>query len=313
MKKFVILTIFVFLITLIFSSCSLFNTCLGVHTSDEKYFRDDVSHWKKCAKCDSIFEKTEHVLNSDGMCDICQMVLLPTEGVMYELSEDGTYARVIGYNGTNDRVRFAEVYQNTPVKTIKEHAFEGNLIIVDVIIPNSIIKIGDRSFMGCRNMETIFIGENVLDIGEDVFLACNSLISIEVDENNTSYKSIDGNLYTYDFESLIQYSIGKIDDEFVVPEGVVYIERYSFFGADVKSVVLPDTVKVIGFGAFTTSSINSITIGCGVQIINNDAFGYCTNLSDVYYCSNEIDWSNIIIEYCNEYLLDANIHYKFPQ
>ena len=92
-----------------------------------------------------------------------------------------------------------------------------------------------------------------------MFFGSESLTSIEVSENNTAYCDIDGNLYTKDKKTLIQYAIGKKDTSFTIPNSVTTIGDYAFWNCDsLTSVVIPDSVTYIGRYAF--SNCDSLTI-----------------------------------------------------
>ena len=55
-----------------------------------------------------------------------------TEGVIYELSSDGTYAIVKGYEGTATEVVIAKTYEGVPVTEIGDAAFYGCASLTDV-------------------------------------------------------------------------------------------------------------------------------------------------------------------------------------
>ena len=65
-----------------------------------------------------------------------------TEGVLYELSDDGSYAQVIGYEGSSTRVIISNKYQEKPVTLISEYAFSNCNFLTSVVIPNSVKSIG---------------------------------------------------------------------------------------------------------------------------------------------------------------------------
>lgn len=58
-----------------------------------------------------------------------------------------------------------------------------------------------------------------------------NLKEIIVAEGNTAYQSINGDLYTKDGKKLIKYAGGKEEKVFVVPDSVVEIDGYAFWGA----------------------------------------------------------------------------------
>ena len=167
-----------------------------------------------------------------------------------------------------------------------------------------------------------------------MFRYCDSLTSIIVDVSNEKYKSIDGNLYTKDGKTLIQYAIGKKDTSFIIPDGVTSIGNeafydcdsltnitipssvtsigdYAFYGCDsLTSITIPSSVTSIGWYAFySCDSLTSITIPSSVTSIGNEAFVYCYNLTTVYYTGTESEWNAISIGSSNSNLSSATRYY----
>ena len=250
---------------------------------------------KHCSVCNEIIiaqnvvTKLEHTLDADGVCTLCDQLIIPTEGIVYEKSEDGTYAMVVDYDGTASKIRIADTYEGLPVTHIKENAFS-NEVITSVVIPDSVTYIGNTAFGGCTNITSIMIPESVTDIGYAPFVACNNLVSIEVNENNVHYKSINGHLCTKDGKTLIQYAGGTPDTNAVIPDGVT----------------------TIGWGAFGyCTNIYTISIPDSVTTIGNAAFYYFSSLTDVYYTGSEEEWKAITISSHNDDLTNATIHYNY--
>ena len=77
--------------------------------------------------------------------------------MVYDVSADGTYVDVIGYEGTATRVRIADTYNDLPVKTIYEKAFYDNDKITSVIIPDSVTSIRFRAFSNCSSLTSVVI------------------------------------------------------------------------------------------------------------------------------------------------------------
>ena len=105
---------------------------------------------------------------------------------------------------------------------------------------------------------------------------------------NKYYKDIDGNLYTKDGKTLIQYAIGKKDTSFIIPDGVTTIGDWAFGGC---------------------RSLTSITIPSSVTSIGNNAFLWCDSLNTVYYTGTESDWNTISIGSSNYNLTNATRYY----
>ena len=148
------------------------------------------------------------------------------------------------------------------VSRISEKSFLNCDSLISVIIPDSVTSIGRDAFSGCDSLRSVTIGDSVTSIGTQAFYDCDSLMSIIVSENNNQYKSIDGNLYSKDGETLIQYSIGKTNTSFTIPDGVTAIGEYAFYNCDsLTSLVIPKSVNRI-VSNLVFSNCDSLTIYC---------------------------------------------------
>lgn len=149
-------------------------------------------------------------------------------------------------------------------------------------------------------------------IGDQAFYGISNLMNINVSDNNKNYKSIDGNLYSKDGKTLIQYAIGKTETTFAIPDGVTSIGHAAFWGCyTLTSITLPDCLTSIGTHAFyNCESLRSINIPNGVTSIGQNTFAGCLFLTSVYYKGTENDWSNISIDSDNNFnFTDATRYY----
>ena len=287
------------------------------HTYATTYMMDDDYHWFKCIGCKAIKGNELHTLDDEGVCTVCDLPITPTPGVIYELSDDETYAIVTGYEGTATKVKIAEEYEGVPVKIVCDDAFLYKNI-TSVVIPNSVTSIGVCAFYECSNLTSVVIGNSVTSIGEYAFEYCSSLTSvlipdsvtniddgafsncsslsqIIVDNGNNNYSSIDGNLYSKDAAILIQYAIGKTDSEFCILNSVASIS-YGAFSAcsNLTSIVIGNSVTSIGYFAFYgCSSLTSIVIPDSVTSIGTGAFSNCFNLNQIIVDNGNNNYSSI--------------------
>ena len=141
------------------------------HDYSTKYTTDNSYHWFECNNCDATATKEEHIIGDDGSCSICKAQIGDTVGIIYDVSADGTYAEVIGYEGTATKIRIAETYNGLPVTKIYKDVFREK-DITSVIIPDSIKEIGDYAFYYCKSLTCVIIGNGVTSIGEYAFREC---------------------------------------------------------------------------------------------------------------------------------------------
>ena len=268
--------------------------------------------------------------------------LTPTEGLAYELSADGTYYTCTGIGTATDTdIVIASEIDGIPVKEIGDQAFNscysltsvtiGDSVtsigggafldcssLTSVVIPDSVTRVRNAAFMGCSSLKTIKIPNSVTRIDEAVFGKCHSLTSFEVGENSTTYQSIDGNLYSKDGKTLIQYAIGKTAAEFVIPDSVTSIGGGAFYGSNkltsvaipnkvtninsnafiycssLASITIPDSVTTLGSNTFENCyNLKSVVIGNSVNKINMDAFRDCISLTDITFNGTVVQWLGI--------------------
>ena len=118
------------------------------------------------------------------------------------------------------------------------------------VVPNGVTSIDSFAFDGGTSLKSVTIPDSV--VIHSSFYNCSALENIFVSEENTKYKDIDGNLYSKDGTTLIQYAIGKTDSNFIVPDGVTSIDSFAFDGCtSLESVTIPASVSNIASSAFS--------------------------------------------------------------
>jgi hypothetical protein len=133
-----------------------------------------------------------------------------------------------------------------------------------------VTSIGDYAFQDCSNLSTIIIHDSVISIGIAAFNNCTGLNSITIPDSVTSI----GDGAFYDCSNIVSITI---------PNGVTSI-GYQTFGSCIglTSITIPDSVTSIGTGAFIScTSLASITIPDGVTSIGYEAFGACVSLTSI--------------------------------
>ena len=170
-------------------------------------------------------------------------------------------------------------------KVIGYAAFAGCIDLLEAEIPDGVTTLGTAAFASCFDITSITIPSSVTNIGFSSFGGCTSLTSITVDENNTTYKSIDGVLYSKDGTTLVfcptRNNLSK------VPNGVTKIEDSAFYDCyGIICMSIPNSVISIGTNAFySCDNLISIQIPDSITKIGNNAFYNCKKLT--IYCGAE--------------------------
>jgi len=131
-----------------------------------------------------------------------------------------------------------------------------------------VIEIGDSAFER-TGFETFQVPESVKKIGSRTFARCENLKKLTIGKGVAVVPS-----------SIVYGSINL--EKVVLEKGVKKIDAYAFNDADIKSIVIPDTVTAIGVRAFRScQKLESVVIPNSVKQIPDYAFAYCNELKTV--------------------------------
>lgn len=148
-------------------------------------------------------------------------------------------------------VNLEEVCIGDKVTDLAERVFQRCDSLHKIELGSGLQTIGSDAFRRCLSLSHITIPANVTNIDASAFLGCTGLLEITVDAENSAYKAIDGNLYTSDGTILKQYSIGKSDTHFTIPENVTKIGSYAFNSCtNITHIIIPKNVTTIGSNSF---------------------------------------------------------------
>ena len=167
------------------------------------------------------------------------------------------------------------------VTSIGGKAFYACSGLTSVTIGNSVTSIGYMAFNSCRSLTSITIPSSVVYIRSGAFNYCSNLSAINVASGNTHYSSIDGVLYNYVQDTLIQCPCAKTS--VTIPNSVTSIGDYAFNNCrNLTSITIPSNITSIGEEAFTDCrGLTSITIPTSVASIGDYAFSNCTGLTSI--------------------------------
>jgi len=130
----------------------------------------------------------------------------------------------------------------------------------EVNIPSFVDSFDEYALYFNKSITKLNVPASVKTIDSILFGGTTSLTEINVDPKNEKFSSVDGVLFNKDKTRLVLYPSGRAADKYVVPKSVRTINNYAFLGAKVKEVVLPSELEMLGYGAFTRSEIQTITL-----------------------------------------------------
>lgn len=150
--------------------------------------------------------------------------------------------------------------------------------ITSVIIPKSVISIGESSFQACNKLKNVTIPESIVSIGQYAFTGCTSIVSIELPN---SVKDIGEFAFKY-CDNLLSITIPSSMDS--LKEGV-------FHGCiSLNSLIIKEGLKYIGDSAFEEcTSLTHISIPNSIMGIGLDAFARCSMLTYVDILNPELN------------------------
>ncbi len=181
--------------------------------------------------------------------------------------------------------------------------------ITELIIPDVVVSIESRAFSECYWLKTVVVPESVVNVGDSAFgsgvenftapisafKALNNLSALKT-AVITSGEQIDDYMFRYqctNLESITLPETLKIIGEgafgdckslksIEIPYGVTFIKARAFINcAALTSISLPESLTEIGYDAFNNCALTEIIIPESIAKIDESAFNGCNKLKSV--------------------------------
>ncbi|PKK95506.1 MAG: hypothetical protein CVV60_01025, partial [Tenericutes bacterium HGW-Tenericutes-5] len=151
---------------------------------------------------------------------------------------------VLGYKGTmvTDQVITLDV----GTKGIAANAFINNPYMAEIIMPDTVIYIGENAFRNNSNLSSVTMSENLIKIETYAFAHCTKLQSI------------------------------------YLTDSITYLGEAAFYNCDLLTVTIPDSLEEIGRSAFgSNDNLATVTFNTSLVTIGDYAFKDCISLTSI--------------------------------
>ena len=179
------------------------------------------------------------------------MTAYAASGLSYQVTKGECYITGRGTE-TGGTLVIPATINGYKVKGIKDMAFY-NGTFTSVTIENGVEEIGNSAFGNCSKLAKITLPDSIKSVGNDAFY-------------NTAYvknkSNWENNEAVYIGKYLIDTNSAETEENFEIKDGTTLIAEYAmFFSYNLKNLVVPESLKIIG----------------------DSAFGDCNSLDKVYY------------------------------
>ena len=196
---------------------------------------------------------------------LCVNGIAETQGDFEYTVKDGE-AIVTEYVGSATDVTIPSTLGGVPVTTIAGFAFYST---EGAGVPSTAVS--------------LHIPESVTTLEYGALYGCNEVTAYTVSSENSSFKVVDGVLFSKDGKTLVRYPAGRTDTSYTIPAGVTAVEHYAFAnGKNLTSVGIPDSVTVIkDRGFYSCTALACVEFPKGLTTIGDAAFFFCKNLTSL--------------------------------
>lgn len=182
-----------------------------------------------------------------------------------------------------ENVAFAE---GSNLKIVGCGAFKG-CAINEIILPDKVETIYSSAFSLCENLKSISLPDSVNDIGYGAFSGCDSLESINIPANadinaiDMEYTGGEKHLGALAGWSNVKNTTFSDGSKYEITDGVLYEDNILLAAVDenISSVdVKAETIEIVSNAFANCTSLASISLPDGLEVIGDNAFNYATNL-----------------------------------
>ncbi len=173
----------------------------------------------------------------------------------------------------------------------------GDEIVKHLIVPDSVITIGDGVISAFKNLESISFGSGVKNLRAGMFSSSRNLKEIIVSEENAVFTVQNGELYDKEITTIIAFPVAKAD-VYNVPDTVTNVDALNYYIYSNLEIIFSETHPLyVTEDGVTYDKDKTTVISCfknkegkyvmpeSVAYINDSAFEGCDKLTEVVVSS----------------------------
>ena len=187
-----------------------------------------------------------------------------------------------------------EDYYANPIALGCSVYYNGQLMSSDLVIPNTVRRIGRNAFVDCPWLKSISIPASVVEIGEDAFTSCFNLTALYIQDLEAwcgiRFRNISSNPLYHNilWTSRIVHVFVQGEDitysPLELPASITAIGDYAFVGSRFSSIAFQEGLETIGTSAFYDSrSIKELVFPASLTTLGKESFAYCSSLTSVAF------------------------------
>ncbi len=211
-------------------------------------------------------------------------------------------------------------------REIAPYAFAESSALVNLVLPETVERIGTGAFQRCPNVRSIRLPRNLKLIERNAFAFLLKLEEIEIPDgiaeipqgcfwNCVSLRRV---RLPFSLRTINRYAFRDCTmlEEIELPEGLATLVSGAFFGCRrLRRVTFPDSLKVLGSGDFLTpdgkfpgtfegcESLAEARLPDGLKFLGDHSFSNCTDLRRVRLPTNLECWNRNVFSGCSSDLV----------
>ncbi len=183
-----------------------------------------------------------------------------------------------------------EFLDGSNLEVIQDSAFRNCSLLENIVLPDTLVSLGEKSFYGCSSLNSITIGENVSNIGSASFAYCD-IDFINLSEENVYYGYCDDAIYKSTIEgNVLVYSCTK-SVSYKIPNCISSIGEFAFYGNNhIFKINLNNVEDISDYAFYECDDFGSIEYPKTLVNIHENSFYECDNIENVYYKGTLEEW-----------------------